>query len=52
MKKLLILLTIVSLVGCSQLTVRNRENDYARQANVQPISKIPPGSLLSQQVAH
>ena len=52
MKKILMLLIVMSVAGCSQTIVRNHENDYARLANVQPVSKIPPGSLLSQRVAH
>lgn len=52
MKKILILLTVLGLGGCSSVGIVRHENDYARLSNVQPVSKIPPGSLLSQQVRH
>ncbi|HEV2613744.1 MAG TPA: hypothetical protein VGV92_03435 [Gammaproteobacteria bacterium] len=52
MKKILMLLTVLSLSSCAAVGIQRHENDYARLANVQPVSKIPPGSLLSQQVRH
>lgn len=55
MKKVLyaacVLLTL-ALMSCSQHWISSREDEYATRAGVQPVSKIPPGSLLSQRVSH
>ena len=55
MKKIVhavLVLVTLGLMGCSQHFITGREDEYATQAHVQPISKIPPGSLLSQQKSH
>jgi len=61
MKRSVILLSIVliasvslGLSSCSQHIISSHENDYIYSSNppFTPVSKIPPGSLLSQQVGH
>lgn len=61
MNKFVTLLNIVLIVSvslglasCSQQMIKSHENDYVYSSNPPfvPVSKIPPGSLLSQQVGH
>ncbi len=54
MKKLLIIFLILGVTGCSAVGIRAHENDYIYTTNppFTPVSKIPPGSLLSQHVSH
>jgi hypothetical protein len=54
MKKLVSILLLLGLTGCSAVGVRAHENDYVYTTKppFTPVSKIPPGSLLSQQVSH
>jgi hypothetical protein len=50
------MLTMMStgLIGCSRNIIPSHENDYVYSSNppMVPVSKIPPGSLLSQRIAH
>lgn len=54
MKNLLMFILVMSLTACSTVGVRAHENDYVYTTKppFTPVSKIPPGSLLSQQVSH
>jgi hypothetical protein len=53
---LVLMLTMMStgLIGCSRNIIPSHENDYVYSSNppMVPVSKIPPGSLLSQRIAH
>lgn len=54
MKNSIVILALLGLVGCSTFGIRQHENDYVYTTNppFKAVSKIPPGSLLSQHVSH